>query len=259
MTTCGMYYSMASPKYSYPPGLFAALIRDILLLRKRDFHKDAKGCIESLHPALKLLGRENIPQRGPCVITVNHYHRDGFGAEWIALAIAALVPVNMHWIMTGEFMYQGKWYETIGAMGSRILLKRIARVYGFTTMPPMPPRARDVQERAASVRAVLEYVKHEKSPILGLAPEGYDTPAGILTRPARGLGRFALLLSKAGLEFIPVGVYEADAILHVCFGKPYILSIPPDLTSDEKDAQASRIIMENIAGLLPVHLRGAFV
>ncbi len=250
---------MPSPRYSYPPILFAALARDILLLRKRDFHKDARACIAKLNPPLNVLGGENIPQHGPCVITVNHYHREGFGAEWLALAIAALVPVNMHWIMTGEFMYQGKWYEAAGARCSRILLNRIARVYGFTTMPPMPPRARDIEERAASVRAVLEYVKRTKDPILGLAPEGYDTPEGILTRPARGVGRFALLLSKAGFEFIPVAVYESDSMLHVHFGKPYILSTTHDLTSVEKDTHASQIIMKNIAGLLPVHLRGEFV
>jgi 1-acyl-sn-glycerol-3-phosphate acyltransferase len=249
---------MASPKYSYPPGLFAALIRDIFLYRKRDFHKDAKACIANLNPPLNVIGKENIPQQGPCVIMVNHYHREGFGAEWLALAIAALVPIDMYWVITGEFMYQGRWYQVIGSKGSRILLKRIAQVYGFTTMPPMPPRAKDVQERAASVRAVLDYVKHSQNPILGLAPEGYDTPEGILTRPARGLGRFACLLSKAGLKFTPVGAYEADGVFHIQFGEPYTLSVLRDISSDEKDAQASQIIMENIARLLPVHLRGEF-
>jgi len=249
---------MPSPKYSYPSGLIAGLVRDILLLHRRDFCKDAKACIANLHPPLKILGRENIPQHGPCVITVNHYHRQGFGAQWLALGIAALIPVNMHWVITTEFMYQGKWYGRVGSFGSRILLKRIAHIYGFMTMPPMPPRARDVEERAASVRAVLDFVKRVESPILGLAPEGYDTPEGILTKPVRGSGRFGLLLSRTGLSFVPVGAYEADGLFHVHFGKSYTLSIPHNLTSDEKDAQASQIIMENIAGLLPVDLRGEF-
>lgn len=249
---------MASPKYSYPPTLFAALVRDILLLRKRDFHKDANACIANLDPPLKVLGSENIPQHGPCVITVNHYHREGFGAQWLALGIAALIPANMHWIITAEFMYRGKWYERIGSKASRILLKRIAHIYDFTTMPPMPPRLKDIEERAASVRAVLEYVKRAENPILGLAPEGYDTPEGVLTRPARGLGRFGLLLSRAGLSLVPVGAYEADGLFHIHFGKPYSLSVPRDPSSDAKDAQASQIIMENIARLLPLHLRGEF-
>lgn len=249
---------MTPPRYSYPLGVFSALARDILLLRKRDFHEDAKACVANIDPPLRIIQQENIPQHGPCVITVNHYHREGFGAEWLALVIAALVPMPMHWIMTGEFMYQGKWYAAIGAKSSRVLLKRIARVYGFTTMPPMPPRPNDVGERAASVRAVLKYVMHAENPILGLAPEGYDTPKGTLTRTASGLGRFGLLLSSQGLRFAPVGIYETDGILHAHFGEQYHLVVPAAMTADEKDAQASQIIMENIARLLPVHLRGEF-
>jgi hypothetical protein len=251
---------MNDPDYSYPPGLFPRVARDVVLLRHRSFQNDAKACIENLKSSLQVLGKENIPQHGPCVVMVNHYHRPGFGAQWIAFAIAAAVPVNMHWVMTGEFMYPGKWYETIGSIGSRILLKRIAKIYDFTTMPPMPPRHKDVEARAVSVRAVLEYVRHTKDPVLGLAPEGYDPPgpSGMLTHPAPGLGRFGLLLSKAGLSFIPAGVYEADGVFHVHFGERYELDVRNDLAVDEKDDQASQIIMENIARLLPVHLQGEF-
>ena len=111
------------------------------------------------------------------------------------------------------------------SIGSRILLKRIAHIYGFTTMPPMPPRPKDVEARAVSVRAVLEYVKHARDPILGLAPEGYDPPEGVLTRPAPGLGRFGLVALQAGLRFIPVGAYEADGVFHLHFGERYELSV----------------------------------
>jgi hypothetical protein len=252
---------MNSPDYSYPPGLFPRVALDVILLRHRDFQKDAAACIGNLNSPLQVLGKENIPQHGPCVITVNHYHRVGFGAQWIALAIAARVPTNLHWIMTGEFTYPGKWYETIGSVGSRILLRRIAYIYSFTPMPPMPPRARDVEARAASVRSVLAYVRWAKDPMIGLAPEGYDPPGpeGVLTRPATGLGRFGLLLSKAGLQqFIPVGVYEADGVFHIRFGESYELNVPPHLSPDMKDNQASQIIMKNIARLLPARLRGEF-
>ena len=249
---------MAAPKYSYPPGVFAAFVRDLLLLRKRDFRKDAQACIANIHPPLKIIDQENIPQSGPCVITVNHYHRDGFGAQWLALAIASLAPVPMHWIITGEFTYPGKWYERFGTLGSKFLLRRIAHVYSFTSMPPMPPRENDVEARAASVRAVLEFVKHTNTPVLGLAPEGYDPPGDVLSRPAPGLGRFGLLLSRAGLRFCPVGAYEMDGCFHVHFGKAYELSVPSALSADEKDRQASQLIMEHIADLLPLHLRGEF-
>lgn len=250
---------MKARGYSYPPRVFAALVRDLFLLRRREFHRDAQACIARLGPPLAASGSRNIPQHGPCVITVNHYHRPGFGAEWIALAISALVPVQVHWIMTAEFMYEGKWYRAIGSRLSRILLRRIAHVYGFTTMPPMPPRRQDVGSRAASVRAVLEVVRRAKDPVLGLAPEGHDARQdGLLTRPPGGVGRFALLLSRAGLGFCPAGVFEMEGALQVRFGEPYELSVPPHLPPDEKDAQASQILMEHIARLLPLHLRGEF-
>ena len=67
------------------------------------------------------------------------------------------------------------------------------------------------------------------------------------------------MLSKAGLrKFIPVGVYEADGVFQIHFGESYELNIPGYVSPDEKDDQASQIIMENIARLLPVHLRGEF-
>ncbi|HLO30802.1 MAG TPA: hypothetical protein VK249_16780 [Anaerolineales bacterium] len=249
---------MDHPDYSYPPGLFLRIARDVVLLRRRDFHKDAQACIGHLKPPLRVLGNKNIPQHGACVLTVNHYHRPGFGAQWFALAISAVVPPNIHWVMTGEFTYPGKWYGPFGALGSRILLKRIAAIYGFTTMPPMPPRPKDVEERAASVRVVLEYVKHIQSPILGLAPEGHDPPNGVLTRPAAGAGRFSLLLSKAGLTFIPVGAFESEGVFRLHFGEGYELTVRNDLSAAEKDDRAARIIMKNIARLLPLHLRGEF-
>ena len=249
---------MDAPQYFYPPGVFAAFVRDLFLLRKRDFHGDAQACIANLHPPLKVIGQENIPQSGPCVVTVNHYHRDGFGAQWLALVVASLVPVQMHWVITSEFTYPGKWYERFGTLGSKLLLGRIAHVYSFTSMPPMPPREKDVEARAASVRAVLEYVKHTENPVIGLAPEGYDPAGDVLSRPVSGVGRFGFLLSRAGLKFCPVGAYEADGCFHVHFGKSYELRVPADLSMDEKDRQASQIMMEQIAALLPVYLRGEF-
>ena len=256
--TCGISFMRDYPDYSYPPGLFARVARDVVLLRRRDFHQDAQACLETLRPPVRVWGRENIPQQGPCVVALNHYHRPGFGAEWLALAVAAALPVPMRWIMTAEWTHPTRGYRFLGSAGSRILLKRIAHIYGFTTMPPMPPRPKDVQARAASVRAVLEYVRQTKHAILGLAPEGYDPPGGMLTRPAPGLGRFGLLLSKAGLTFVPAGVYENEGVLHLRFGDHYELGVGTDLSADEKDQCAMDIIMTNIARLLPRHLRGEF-
>jgi hypothetical protein len=249
---------MNDPKYSYPPGLFARAAWDLILLRRRDLQRDARACIEHMSAGLKVLGKENIPQQGGCVLTINHYHRPGLGAQWIALAVTALVPLKIRWAVTGELMCQGKWYRAVGSRASRVFLRRLADLYGLITMPPMPPRPRDVGARAASVRAILEYVKQSNDPVLGISPEGYNSPRGALARPATGFGRFALLLSRAGMKFIPVGGYEEDGIFHIDFGKAFELSIPGDVSTDEKDEQAMQIVMRQIACLLPAHLQGEF-
>ena len=249
---------MNDPKYSYPPGLFVRAAWDLILLRRRDLHPDAKACIENMSAGLRVLGKENIPQQGGCVLTINHYHRPGLGAQWIALAVTALVPLKIRWAVTGELMCQGKWYRVVGSRASRVFLRRLADLYGLITMPPMPPRPRDVEARAASVRAILEYVKHSNDPVLGISPEGYNSPLGALTRPATGFGRFALLLSRAGMKFIPVGGYEENSVFHLHFGEAFELSVPVDVSTDEKDELAMQIVMRHIACLLPAHLQGDF-
>jgi len=211
-----------------------------------------------LNPPLQVLGKENVPENGPCVMTVNHYHRPGFSAQWLALGISALVPREMHWIMTAEWTAPGKWYKPIKGMYSRWLLKRLSQVYGYTTMPPMPPRPSDVEARARSVRKVLKYVKEHPDAILGLAPEGADQVEGALSVPATGVGRFGLLLAGSGFAFVPVGAYEADGAFCLHFGPAYRLILPSGLSNDEKDRLAAEVIMTHIAVLLPEGLRGEF-
>lgn len=234
-----------------------ALIRDGLLARRRSFRRDAVDCVGTIRPPLQVFGRENIPLRGPCVITVNHYYRPGFAAQWFALAIAAAVPVEMHWAMTGELTFPGKWYASPGRAVSKWILARGARIYGFTTMPPMPPREADVEARARSVREVLGVMRREQ-PILGFAPEGGDQPGGKLAMPVSGAGRLGLLLAGLGCAFEPVAAYETDGVFCLGFGQPYQLNVPPNLSTDEKDRTAARIMMEHIAALLPTELRGEF-
>jgi 1-acyl-sn-glycerol-3-phosphate acyltransferase len=246
------------PHYSFPPRTVTGLLRDLILARRRSFRVDALACIGRLKPSLHGMGEENIPQIGPCVITFNHYYRPEFSAIWMPISIAANVPVEMHFVMTGELTYPGKRYAPLGMFLSKIVLHRAARVYGFTAMPPMPPREKDVEARAESVRKVLDMARRQKNVIIGLAPEGGDQPAGQLTMPASGAGRFALLLSAAGLKFVPAGIFEADGALCLRFGAAYELTVPRGLSSDEKDRAAAKIMMGNIAGLLPPHLRGEF-
>jgi hypothetical protein len=137
----------------------------------------------------------------------------------------------------------------------------MAHVYGFTSMPPMPPALQDIEERARAVRQVLEYARRVEYPVIGLAPEGRDAPheqPGVLIEPPPGVGRFVLQLARLGLSISPVGVYEEAGNLCIRFGKLYELEIPQGNSAEQRDWQASQAIMLRIAALLPLELRGNY-
>ncbi len=246
------------PQYSYPRGMVAGLAFDFLLKRAHSFREDGMTCIGRLNPPLRVLGKEAVPQSGPCILTFNHYFRPGFNAWWMALALAATLPVDIHFTMTGELTFPGKWYAPFGKTGSRWLLKRFARIYGFTSMPPMPPRPKDLRERAQSVRRVLAFARSHPQAILGLAPEGGDQPGGLLNWPPAGAGRFILLLADLGFPLLPVGCFEEEGAFCLHFGEKYWLEVPRHLNPDEKDRQVAEIVMSAIADQLPSRLRGKF-
>ncbi len=234
------------------------ILRDCILGRRRSFQRDARAFLKHLHPPLQLLGKEHIPQSGPCVLTFNHYSRPGFRAWWLAWAIASVVPKEAHWIVTREWTFPGKWYAPLGIRLSRLVLRRLALTYGFTLMPAMPPRPEDTQARARAVRKVLALTHDTPDLILAFAPEGRDSPDGRLLWPPPGAGRFLALLAGAGLSIVPVGLYEARGMLWLHFGRPYTLPIPAELPAGERDRRAAHIAMSHIAALLPPHLRGDF-
>jgi len=246
------------PSYSYPKHVVWGLVASGLLGRPRSFRLDGQACVRRIQPPLRILGGENIPSGGPCLIIFNHYYRPGFNAWWMAFAIAATVPADIHFVMTSELTFPGKWYAPLGMAGSRWLLKRISRTYGFTAMPPMPPRPQDVKARATSVRATLAYAQSHPQAILALAPEGGDQPGGILAWPPPGTGRFIALLTSAGVPITPVGVYEEAGGLCLNFGSAHRLAAPTGLSADEKDHYVAGMIMRDLAQQVPRRLRGEF-
>jgi hypothetical protein len=238
--------------------MIVSLAARVLFGGRRPFRQDGMACVDRLQPPLHVFGDENIPSAGPGLILHNHYYRPGFNAWWMALALAAAVPQEIHFVMTGELTFPGKWYAPAGMAGSRWLLRRISQVYGFTTMPPIPPRPQDVQARALSVRRTLEYGQNHPESLLSLAPEGGDQPGGVLNWPPAGTGRFMALLTSAGRPVTPVGVYEEEGRLCLHFGKSFRLELPTRLPAPEKDRQAAEIAMSAIAAQLPERLRGEF-
>lgn len=252
------------PAYPTPLPVALRLAVRVLLGGRLDFKREAERCLAELSPPLQVLGREYIPQAGPCLLTLNHYTRPGFPSWWLTLGASAVLPVPVHWVVAAAWTYPDRLRSALFTPATRWAFTRMAQVYGFTSMPPMPPRPGEEAARAWAVRRTLAYARQAGRPVIGLSPEGRDgLPGGELVDPPPGAGRFMLHLSRLGLVIHPLGAYEAACEgepggLRLRFGPPYRLSAPAGLPPGEQDRCASQEVMRRIAALLPEALRGAY-
>jgi hypothetical protein len=226
------------------------------------FRPIARLLSHTLHPAARVdfsaarglfvqMGGENPGKRA--LITVNHYSALDFHAWWFAILISAIVPVDIHWVVTSGWTDSG-WLTGF----THWLFPRGARILGFTPMPAMPPDPREVEQRATAMRSVLKYASHTPGAVVGMAPEGGDRPGGVLGELYPGVGRFLHLLSQACPDIIPVGVWKEQGCIYMNFGNPYRLEIQVGESAQHIDLRAGRLVMQQIALLLPGRLRGAY-
>jgi hypothetical protein len=192
------------------------------------------------------------------LLTINHYYRPGFGAWWLAFALSAAVPTEIHWIMTSTLNYPGQCFGRLRTQVSRWLLPRIARVYDFTSMPAMPPAPDEVPERARAVRQAISVARKNPLALIGLAPEGHDNLRRGLMVPPSGVGRFIFHLTRLGSPIYPVAGYELSDGFNLAFGNPYSLRLPESLPHDRIDQYVGDLVMQRIAALLPEDQRGDF-
>lgn len=233
-------------RFQPPPALVGDLALALLFCRRRSFHAYAQRLVAAVTPPMRVEGVDNIPD-APGVITVNHYSAPGFSSIFIAAGISAVVPREVTWAITGAWTYPGERLGLLKERASRWLLGGIARVFDFISMPPMPPRPGEEAVRAAAVRQILARARRSPAPLLGMAPEGRDTPGGGLAEPPPGVGRMLLELARLGLPFYPVGIYIKLHVYTLRFGAPYRLEIPSGLTNTAADRAASQAVMAQIA------------
>jgi 1-acyl-sn-glycerol-3-phosphate acyltransferase len=262
MADMGPLFSLQSnmPRYRFPRRAVGSLLWSALALRPRSFARDARMAVAGLRPELEVLGGEHVPATGPCLVACNHYSRPGFGAWWLALAITAAVAAHrapaadpqIHWVMTGAWTYPtSPWRRRVLTPATRWAFGRVARVYGFVTMPPMPPDPGEVEARAVAVLRTVRLTRRlaQTGGMLGLAPEGQDNPAGP-AGPPEGAGEFIALLVRAGLPVLPAGVAEAEGRLCVSFGPLFVPEIPPDRA--ERDRTVAQQVMAAVESTLQV-------
>ena len=125
-------------------------------------------------------------------------------------------------------------------------------------MPAMPPDPAETVQRSVTVRQVLKYARQAQQPVIGMSPEGRDIPGGVLGDLPPGVGRFIHLLSPFCPVILPVGVWKDNRIIHLKFGNPYGLTIPANLSADQRDELVGDTVMQHIAGCLPERLHGKY-
>jgi hypothetical protein len=154
--------------------------------------------------------------------------------------------------MAGAWTYpDSPWRKRVVTPATWWAFRRVARVYGFVTMPPMPPDPSQVEARAAAVRATLRLAK-ALAPVggmIGLSPEGQAVPEAHVQEPPPGVGEFVALLVRAGLPVLPVGVHDTAGHLRLSFGPAFLPEIPVDRR--ERDRTVARQVMDAIGRQLP--------
>lgn len=246
------------PRYPLPLKKVLPIALGALFVKPRSIHQDAVRLTEEIKPPLRLRGEEHIPDHGPCLITMNHYFRPGFQGLWIGLAVSAVIPLDIHWVMTAAWTFPGSPLKPILKPLSRWLFRRVARAYDFTPMPAMPPDPDEVEERAEAVRHLLAFCRMHPTSIIGLAPEGMDMPGGKVSVPPTGVGRLIYQLANRRMPILPIGIYEEAGELCLQVGASYRLEMDEKPAPSQRESLVSHTVMNAIAAQLPLRLRGDF-
>ncbi len=236
------------PRYHFPLKLLLEIIISALLNKPRSFQKDSHTALLR-NPFIKLSGKADIQNQDSFLLTMNHYSRPGFLIIWAAMAIAVTLNRPMIWVMTRAWTNRSGGLDAIRSWLTSCLLKRVAKIYGFVTMPPMPPDPSEQIERTISVRNIMQAVRTQADAVLCLAPEGRDFPPGKLGAPPPGTGKFLTYLSRYYTQILPAGVYEQEGHLVVQFGTPDALR--DVLNPQDSEDQISWRVMQQIAMCLP--------
>jgi hypothetical protein len=226
--------------------------RPVSRLLSRTLHPAPQVDISAVEPLIRAL-QEGEVSTG-MLVTINHYSAPDFNSWWTAILPSASLPREIHWVMTAGWTNSG-WLTGF----THWLFPRAARLFGFTPMPAMPPDPAEAEQRAAAVRHVLRYAKETYQPLVGLAPEGGDTPGGVIGPLPPGVGRFIYLLTRYCPQILPVGIWTENSRIHLKFGLPYRLDIPDGLSSPELDLLVGHAVMHKIALLLPNRVGGRYL
>ncbi len=256
------------PPYRISHSVLIPYIPSFLFGQRRSLPHDVQRLFGANGNAPRAIDADLIPTHDAFLLVMNHYHRSDIPAWWSALA--AFKPISeqrvgtaskaVRLIIASQWTYTQRWQQLVVEPATRFVIGRIVRAYNFVAIEPTALGAAHANQRAQSIRRVLEAAKQavRNQQVLALAPEGGDSPDGALMHPPAGAGRFMLLLAATGLPLVPVGIFTDGDTLVTRFGESFQLKAPRNLNKSELDEWAAREVMTRIAGLLPANLRGAY-
>ena len=189
----------------------------------------------------KIYGRKNIPQNGPYIIAINHFHI--FDPALVAYAIRK--PISFLAASDQDIDWQ-------------VLIA--GKLYGFipTNRQKLAP---------STVKKAIQAL--QKGDILGIFPEATTGP--VLRRPKKGVTYLSL---KSGCKILPMGIVGLEEDIWsqwfkgvrpqvaVKIGKPFSISSSLPKDRSERQNKLSDIgddIMHKIATHLPNKYRGEYI
>jgi len=242
---------MDKPQFTFPryPSIIStglAVIAARILGHKRSLHTDALRLTGRITPPVIAKGVENIPTSGGYLIVINHYVRPGYNTAWNALALAAIIPEEITYIMSEEWAFTGNPFGFLMRPLMRSFLASISWVYGFLSMPSMVKGLSTPLSRAAAVRRVIKFVRAHPNAIIGLSPEGQDSPRNDVGLAPAGGGKFMLQLNRMGLPLLPVVVVENPGQLTVKFSQVFDVTVEADTPPEKVDESVRRAVRDRL-------------
>jgi 1-acyl-sn-glycerol-3-phosphate acyltransferase len=186
---------------------------------------------------LEIVGRENVPKEGACILITNHL--SWFDSPLILVA----VPRHITVLAASKYRRHPFFGPLLASMGA-IWIRR-----------------GEVDRQA--LRQLLEALR--AGGCLGMSPEGTRSKTGTLQRGKTGA---VYLASRSGAVFVPVALSGTekigDAIRHfrrqqarINIGKPFTLPFPERLRGDQLD-EFTDMVMRRLAAMLPPEYRGVY-
>lgn len=182
---------------------------------------------------IKLVGRNNVPKKGPFIIASNHL-------SWIDIP---LLPVYL----SPQMVFLAKEELFMGKLGWLVR---------FLDAIPVKRGEADRQ----LLRASDDLLKRDK--VLAIFPEGTRSKTRKMIPANAGIGMIAL---RAGVPVIPVAISGSENVLKkfrprvtITYGEPIILQPKGKKITKEDIKDATETVMRNIAEMLPESYRGVY-